>query len=83
MSLPINIEKLLNGSSLEWEHLEFMKGWNPKNVIHIFCAFANDIHNWGSGYFILGIEDKNDRPILPLHGLNPSKIDRIHKELNG
>ena len=28
MSLPININDLLHGKSVEWERLEFKTGWN-------------------------------------------------------
>lgn len=50
MSLPTNIDQLVHGQTIEWERLEFKKGWNPQDIIHTMCAFANDIHNWGGGY---------------------------------
>ena len=43
MSLPINITDLIHGKSIEWERLEFKKGWNPEEVAHTLCAFANDL----------------------------------------
>lgn len=79
--LPINIEELLHGESVENERLEFKRGWNPLEVLHTMTAFANDINNWGGGYIIIGIEEKNGRPILPPHGLAPSKLDEIQKRL--
>jgi predicted HTH transcriptional regulator len=27
--------------------LEFKAGWNPEQIQHSVCAFANDINNWG------------------------------------
>ena len=51
-ALPINVEELLRGQIVEWERLEFKKGWNPEEIIHTICAFANDINNWGGGYLI-------------------------------
>lgn len=45
MSLPINIRELIHGKVVEWERLEFKKGWNPEEVPHTLCAFANDISN--------------------------------------
>jgi ATP-dependent DNA helicase RecG len=81
MALPVNINELINGKVIEWERLEFEKGWNPETVIHSICAFANDINNWGGGYVIIGIEESNGRPVLPPHGLNPNQIDRIQGEL--
>jgi len=48
--LPINLSSLLHGRSVEWERLEFKRGWNPVEVLHTVCAFANDFHNFGGGY---------------------------------
>jgi len=83
MALAINIDELIHGKVIEWERLEFKRGWNPEDVIHSLSAFANDINNWGGGYIVLGIEENNGRPILPPIGLNPDQIDRIQGELTG
>lgn len=80
MSLPVNIENLINGKSVEWERLEFKKGWNPEKIVHSICAFANDINNWGGGYVIIGIDEDNGQPILPPKGLNQRDLDKIQKE---
>jgi len=82
MALPINIEELINGNTVEWERIEFRKGWNPERAIRTIAAFANDFNNWGGGYIILGIEEENGRPILPPVGLKIKGIDNIQKELN-
>lgn len=50
MALPLNIDDVLLGRSVEWERLEFKKNWNPEDVLHTLCAFANDFHNLGGGY---------------------------------
>ena len=81
MSLPININDLLRGKPVEWERLELKAGWNPKEVLHTLCAFANDIHNLGGGYIIIGVEENNGRPVLPPVGLDVAQIDSIQKEL--
>ncbi|TXT40585.1 MAG: ATP-dependent DNA helicase RecG [Comamonadaceae bacterium] len=81
MSLPININDLLKGSPVEWERLEFKAGWNPEDVLHTICAFANDFHNLGGGYILIGIAEKNGRPVLPPIGLDPAQLDGIQKEL--
>jgi ATP-dependent DNA helicase RecG len=81
MSLPINIKDLLNGKPVEWERLEFKAGWNPEAVLHTLCAFANDIHNLGGGYILIGVAEHNGRPVLPPAGLDPAQIDAIQKEL--
>lgn len=82
MALPINIKELLNGKVVEWERLEFKKGWNPEDTLHSICAFANDINNWGGGYIIIGVEEKNDTPILPPNGLQQNQLDSIQKKLH-
>lgn len=64
MPLPININDLLRGKPVEWERPELKTGWDPEEVLHTFCAFANDIHNLGGGYIIIGIAENNGRPIL-------------------
>lgn len=79
--LPINIDDILTGGCVEWERLEFKKGWNPLEVLHTTCAFANDINNWGGGYIFIGIEEADGRPVLPPAGLPPSKLDEIQKKL--
>ena len=77
MALPININELLNGNTVEWDRIEFKKGWNPQSIIHTICAFANDINNWGGGYIFVGIEENEGLPILPPYGLAANKLDGI------
>lgn len=81
MPLPVNLPALLHGDAVEWERLEFKAGWNPQNALHTLCAFANDFHNLGGGYLVLGVAEQNGRPVLPSAGLSPSSIDAIQKEL--
>jgi ATP-dependent DNA helicase RecG len=80
MGLPVNIEDLIHGKAVEWERLEFKKGWNPEEIIHSICAFANDLNNWGGGYIIVGIEENNGQPILPPKGIVPNFLDSIQGE---
>lgn len=81
MSLPIDINKLLKGRVIEWDRLEFKKSWNPEEIIRTMCAFANDVNNWGGGYIIVGVEEKDGLPVFPPVGLESNQIDRIQKEL--
>jgi ATP-dependent DNA helicase RecG len=83
MALPININDLVNGQSIEWERLKFKQGWNPEEIIHTMCAFANDINNWGGGYIIVGITENEGRPVLPPTGLAPENLDKIQGEVLG
>lgn len=81
MALPINIPDLFTGTVVEWERLEFKQGWNPEPVLHTLCAFANDLHNWGGGYLVVGVAEEDGRALLPAAGLKPNQLDRIQKEI--
>lgn len=81
MALPINIHDLFTGRVVEWERLEFKEGWNPEAVIRSVCAFANDFHNWGGGYLVIGVAEADGRPVLPPKGLEPEQADAIQKKL--
>jgi len=82
MALPININELINGKTVEWERIELRKGWNPERTIKTITAFANDFNNWGGGYIIIGIEEEDGKVSLPPVGLKINQIDKIQKELN-
>ena len=79
--LPININHLLRQRTVEGERVEYKAGWNPQSVLHTICAFANDFHNLGGGYVLLGVEERKGRPALPPKGIPPDSIDAIRKEL--
>jgi ATP-dependent DNA helicase RecG len=81
MALPISIPDLFTGTIVEWERLEFKTGWNPEAVLHTLCAFANDLHNWGGGYLVIGVAERDGRPVLPAKGLEAGELDRIQKEI--
>ena len=79
--LPISIEDLLYQRTIESERIEYKADWNPESILHTICAFANDFHNLGSGYIVIGIAEENGMPVLPPVGLAAEKIDKIQKEL--
>lgn len=79
--LPININDLLSRKTIEDECIEFKESWNPEAVLHTLCAFANDFHNLGGGYLIIGVAEKDGMPQLPPKGLDIAQIDKIRKEL--
>lgn len=81
MALPINIDELLHGNTVEWDRIELKKGWNPEDVIHSLCAYANDINNWDGGYIIIGVEEENGKAKLPPIGLQVQELDAIQKKL--
>ncbi len=81
MALPINIEDLINQKVVESARIEYKADWNPEPIIHSICAFANDIDNWGGGYIVIGVNEKNGMPETPIAGLDTDSIDNINKEL--
>lgn len=81
MALPINIDELLHGNTVEWDRIELKKGWNPEDIIHTLCAYANDINNWDGGYVIIGVEEDNGKAKLPPIGLHVQELDAIQKKL--
>ena len=81
MALPINIDELLHGNTVEWDRIELKKGWNPEDIIHTLCAYANDINNWDGGYVIIGVEEENGKAKLPPIGLHVQELDTIQKKL--
>jgi len=80
MALPINIDDLINAKTVEHVRIEFKKGWNPYSVLKTVCAFANDLDEYGGGYIIIGIEEKDGAPILPPAGIEQKDLDKIQRE---
>lgn len=83
MAIPINIEKLLGGNTVENNRIELKSGWNPDSIYRTICAFANDFEDNGSGYIIVGVDENNGRPVRPVRGVPIETIDRIEKEMVG
>lgn len=81
MALPVNIDELIHGNTIEWDRIELKKSWNPESILHSICAFANDINNLDGGYIIIGVEEENGAAKLPAIGLAPNQIDAIQKKL--
>ncbi len=79
--IPLKLETLLHGRVVEQDRVEYKKGWNPSDIIHTICAFANDFTNTNGGYIVIGIDERNGRPMLPPVGLDEDKLDDIQKEL--
>ena len=81
MALPINVEDLLHQRKVERTRIEYKADWNPEPIIHTITAFANDFDNMGGGYILVGVEEENGRPKLPVSGLNPDAIDDIQLDI--
>ena len=80
MGLPTNIKTLLSGQAVEWARIEFKETWDAEASLKTICAFANDIDNWGGGYLVIGVEDKDGKP-TNLKGVPAEKIDSHLKDL--
>ena len=83
MAIPVNIGELINQRVVESNRIEFKKSWNPNEIIHSICAFANDIDNVGGGYIVIGVEEKDGSLVFPVAGVEQRKIDGILKECIG
>lgn len=55
MELEISVEDLLSKRKIESDRIEFKEGWNPDDIYHSICAFANDYNNDGGGYIVVGV----------------------------
>ena len=80
MGVPTNIKTLLSGNVVEWARIEFKETWDAEASFKTICAFANDIDNWGGGYLVIGVEDKDGKP-TNLKGVPAEKIDSYLKDL--
>lgn len=52
MELEMGVEDLLNKRKLESDRIEFKTGWNPDDIYHSVCAFANDYNNDGGAILL-------------------------------
>ncbi len=80
-TLPINLGDLLSQRTIEGERVEYKAGWNPQRVLHAVCAFANDFHNLGGGYVVVGVEERDGLPVLPPKGIDAGRVDAVQNEL--
>ena len=81
MSIPISIDNLLRDNIVEWARIEFKERWNPDTTLKTISAFANDFDNWGGGYIVIGIKEKNGKIVHPVNVLNKESIDGIQKDI--
>ncbi len=80
--LPVSLADLLKGQKVESDRIEFKAGWNPPAIFRTICAFANDFHNYGGGYVVVGVADDADGlPVLPPAGVPNAELDRMQREL--
>jgi len=66
LAVPTNIKTLLAENAVEWARIEFKATWDVEVSLKTICAFANAIDNCGGGYLVIGVEEKDRRPVYPL-----------------
>lgn len=85
--LPVNIQVLLEGSSVESQRIEFKASWDPNTVgpqvLKTICAFANDYHNLNGGYVVIGVEETDGHAVLPPCGITPTEPEDIQRWIRG
>ena len=81
MAIPASIHNLLSGREVEWARIEFKTTWDPDASLKTICAFANDLDNWGGGYIVIGVEEKDGIPQRPLIGVPYDKLDKWQKSI--
>jgi ATP-dependent DNA helicase RecG len=81
MSILINIADLLYSQVVEGTRIEYKSAWNPVPVLRTICAFANDFENEGSGYIVIGVEEKDGFPLRPVKGYEPKNYDKHCREI--
>lgn len=68
---------------VESERIEFKADWDSKTVgpqvLRTICAFANDYYEVNGGYVVLGVEEKNERAVLPPRGLSDESLQAARK----
>ena len=81
MAIPTSIHNLLSGREVEWARIEFKTTWDAAASLKTICAFANDLDNWGGGYIVVGVKEKDGIPIKPLIGVPKEKLDSWQKDI--
>ena len=81
MGLPINVEDMIYQRIVEQTRIEYKADWNPEPIIHTITAFANDFDNLGGGYVIIGIEEVDGRPKIPIKGIEQNQMDSIQLDI--
>ena len=79
--IPLKIETLLEGKVVEINRVEYKEGWNPSDITHSICAFANDYANVNGGYIVIGVEEDSGVPVLPPKGVPKELLDGIQQEI--
>lgn len=79
--IPVKIETLLEGRKVEQNRIEYKEGFNPSDIVHTICAYANDIAGVDGGYLVIGVKAENGIPVLPPLGLQNEQLDDIQLKI--
>ena len=85
--LPISVDDLLGGRSIESVRVKFKAIWSPDTtgfpVLKTICAFANDHQNLNGGYVIIGVAESKGRIERPPVGLGSAEIEAAQRWIRG
>lgn len=84
--LPIDVHALLYQRGVESLRLEYKPDWNHVSggqVLRTICAFANDLVNVNGGYVLIGVDEEDGRPVLPVRGLPEGELDALQRQIQG
>lgn len=79
--IPTKIETLLEGRKVEQNRIEYKEGFNPSEIVHTICGYANDIAGVDGGYLVIGVKSENGIPILPPVGVPEELLDDIQLKI--
>ena len=79
--IPIKIETLLEGRKVEQNRIEYKEGFNPSEIVHTICGYANDIAGVDGGYLVIGVKTENGLPVLPPIGVLDELLDDIQLKI--
>ena len=75
--LPVRLTDLIGGRKVESDRVECKEGWNPPAILRTVCAFANDFHNYGGGYLLVGVgQDVGKLVEASLESVDLPPVDR-------
>ena len=85
--LPISVDDLLAGRSIELVRVELKASWHPDTtgfqVLKTVCAFANDHQNLNGGYVVIGVSESQGRGERPPVGLSGTDLDAAQRWIRG
>ena len=85
--LPISIDDLLGGRSIESMRVEFKASWKSETtgfqVLKTICAFANDHQNLNGGYIVIGVAESGGRAERPAVGLSNADFEASQRWIRG